>query len=251
MVSDEELFGKRDERKDDIKPLIEEMDKFSDNQEYEKAKDVLDRIKEKLKKSSVGIWISVRNLQTIEDAHNLVTSESIRLSPDNYKFSDFLGLLVNVHKRKDEIQGARYIDIDKQRKVVAEEMACLGMTVHESRSKVGRSRKPNRAFLDIAHKVNPSICKTELERREKVMLWKAIESGDIKEIEKAKERLKKYSDRNYWHNKWHAILEELEEIYNMRRDKYVRSKKSKTVNKEMTVYEKVEFRSIILDERKY
>ncbi len=37
----------------------------------------------------------------------------------------------------------------------------------------------------------------------------------------------------------------------MRKDKYVRSKKSKTVNKEMTVYENVELRSIILEERKY
>ena len=41
----------------------------------------------------------------------------------------FLGLLVNVHGRKDEIQGARYIDTDRQRKVVAEEMACLGIVV--------------------------------------------------------------------------------------------------------------------------
>ncbi len=192
----EDIFGERETRKDTVKPLLDEMNKFSENQEYEKAKDTLDRIKEELKKSSVQTWISIRNIQTIKDVHNLVTSDSIRLNPDNYAFSDFLGLLVNVHDRKGEIQGARYIDIDKQRKVVAEEMVCLGMTIPESKGgKIGRSKKPNRAFLDVANKVNPSICRGELERREKVMMWKAIESGG-EEIDKARKRLGKYSAKN-------------------------------------------------------
>lgn len=198
MVTSEELFGKREERKDTIKPLLEEMNKFSDNQEYEKARDSLDKIKEELKKSSVDTWVSIRNVQTIKDVHNLVTSDSIRLNPGNYGFSDFLGLLVNVHNRKDEIQGARYIDTDRQRKVVAEEMMCLGMTIPESKGgKVGRSKKPNRAFLDIANRVNPSLCNKELERREKVMMYKAIESGKKEEIEKVREKLKKYSGKIY------------------------------------------------------
>lgn len=197
MVISEELFGKREERKDTVKPLIGLMNEFSDKEEYEKAKETLDKIKEELQKSSVQVWVSVRNVQTIKDVHNLVTSDSIRLNPDNYRFSDFLGLLVNVHDRKDEIQGARYIDTDKQRKVVAEEMACLGMTISESRGyKIARSKKPNRAFLDIAHKVNPSICRSELERRERVMMWKAIERGNKEEIETARERLRKYSGKN-------------------------------------------------------
>jgi hypothetical protein len=197
MTISEDIFGEKEERKDDIKPLLEDMNKFSESREYEKAKETLDRIKEELKRSSIQTWVSVRNVQTIKDVHNLVTSDFIRLNPDNYKFSDFLGLLVNVHNRKDEIQGARYIDTDKQRKVVAEEMVCLGMTVSESKGgKIGRSKKPNRAFLDIANKVNPSICRGELERRERVMMWKAIESGKKEEIEKMRERLLKYSAKN-------------------------------------------------------
>lgn len=196
MVSYEELFGKKEKREDTIEPLIGIMNEFSEKHEYEKAKETLDKIKEELQKSTVQVWESVRNIQTIKDVHNLVTSDSIRLNPDNYRFPDFLGLLVNVRNRKDEIQGARYSDLDKQRKVVAEEMACLGMTVSESKGgKVGRSKKPNRAFLDIAHRVNPSICRGELERRERVMMWKAIESGNKEEIEKVRERLKKYSSR--------------------------------------------------------
>ncbi len=197
MTTVEDIFGRKEKREDTIEPLIGLMNEFSDKQEYEKAKETLDKIKEELKKPSVGIWISVRNIQTIKDVHNLVTSDSIRLNPDNYRFPDFLGLLVNVRDRKDEIQGARYSDLDKQRKVVAEEMACLGMTVGESKGgKIGRSKKPNRAFLDIAHKVNPSICSAELARRERVMMWKAIESGKKEEIEKIRERLKKYSGKN-------------------------------------------------------
>ncbi len=197
MVKSEDIFGKREERKDTIKPLIDQMGEYSEKQDYEKAKDVLDKIKEELKKSSMEGWphsyIHVGNIQTIKDVHDLVTSNSIRLNPDNYKFADFLGLLVNVHSRKNEIQGARYSDTDKQRKVVAEEMACLGMAIPPgSGGKGGRSGKPNRAFLDIAHKVNPFIACKEIERREKVLMWKAIEGGKKEEIEKARERIRKY-----------------------------------------------------------
>lgn len=161
MDKSEDLFGKREERKDTIKPLIDSMCEFSEKQDYEKAKDVLDKIKEELKKPSAEGWsqpyLHIGNIQTIKDVNDLVMSHSIRLNPDNYRFADFLGLLVNVHSRKSEIQGARYIDTDRQRKVVAEEMACLGITIPESRGGIGKSGKPNRAFLDIAHKINPFV----------------------------------------------------------------------------------------------
>lgn len=199
MVKPEDIFGKREERKDIIKPLIDQMNQFSEKQDYEKAKEVLEKIKEELKKPSIEGWpqsyIHIGNIQTIKDVKDLVISHSIRLNPDNYRFVDFLGLLVNVHSRKGEIQGARYSDTDKQRKVVAEEMACLGMTISESRGGrrgIGKSEKPNRAFLDVAHKINPFIACKELERREKVNMWKAIESGKKEEIEYARERLRKY-----------------------------------------------------------
>jgi hypothetical protein len=197
MVRSEDLFGKREERKDIIKPLIDQMSEFSEKQEYEKAKEVLYKIKEELKKPSIEGWpqsyIHIGNIQTIKDVNDLVISHSMRLNPDNYRFADFLGLLVNVHSRKGEIQGARYIDTDRQRKVVAEEMACLGMTIPESRGgKGGKSEKPNRAFLDVAHKISPFIACKELERREKVNMWKAIESGKKEEIERARERIRKY-----------------------------------------------------------
>lgn len=197
MVRSEDIFGKIEERKDTIKPLIDQMNQFSEKQDYEQAKDILYKIKEELKKSPIEGWpqtyLHIGNIQTIKDVNDLVISHSIRLNPDNYRFADFLGLLVNVYSRKNEIQGARYIDTDRQRKVVAEEMACLGMTIPESRGgKGGKSEKPNRAFLDIAHRTNPYIACKEIERREKVMMWKAIESGKKEEIERARERLRKY-----------------------------------------------------------
>lgn len=200
MVKSEDIFGKREERKDVIKPLIDQMSEFSEKQEYEKAKGVLDKIKEELKKPSIEGWpqsyIHIGNIQTVKDVNDLVISHSIRLNPDNYRFADFLGLLVNVHSRKGEIQGARYIDTDRQRKVVAEEMACLGMTIplkkRGGRGGIGKSGKPNRTFLDVANKINPFIACKEIERREKVMMWKAIESGKKEEIDKARERLRKY-----------------------------------------------------------
>ena len=183
--------------KDQIKPLLDEMNNLSNSQEYEKAKEILDKIKEELGKSLENEWINVGNVQTIKDVKNMVVSDSIRLNPDNYKFSDFLALLVGVYNRKNEIQGARYSDIDKQRTVVSEEMVCLGMIIPESKGgKWGKSRRPNRAFLDIAHKVNPSLSCKELERREKVKLWKVIESGKKEEIEKVRGMLRKYSGKD-------------------------------------------------------
>ena len=199
MVKSEDLLGKREERKDDIKPLIDQMSEFSEKQEYDKAREVLDEIKGKLNKPPIeGLpqsYLHIGNIQTIKDVNDLVISNSIRLNPDNYKFADFLGLLVNIHSRKGEIQGARYIDNDRQRKIVAEEMVCLGMTIPESRGGkggLGKSGKPNRAFLDVAHKINPFIACKEIERREKVNMWKAIEGGKKEEIERARERLRKY-----------------------------------------------------------
>ena len=199
---------KREKRSDNIKHLFDTMDELSNRQEYEKAKEILDKIKEELPKPASNVWpysyVPMGDIQTVKDVYDLIVSDPIRLSPKNYDFADFSSLVIAVHNRRDEIQGARYIDTDRQRKVVAEEMACLGIAISESRGgrgKVGRSEKPNRAFLDIAHRVNPSLACKELERREKVMMWKAIESGKKEEIEKVREKLKKYSGRNIYEEK--------------------------------------------------
>lgn len=199
MVKSEDLFGKKEERVDTIDLLIDNMERLSHGMEYEEAKYVLDKIKEELKKPATNIWpytyIHVGNIQTIKDVHNLITSDSIRINPDNYEFSEYMNLLIAVHKRKNELQGARYQDTTKQRRVVAEEMICIGMTITPKKQRY--AKMPNRAFLDIAYNINPSVCDKELERRERVMMWKAIESGDKKEIEKARERLRKYKDINW------------------------------------------------------
>lgn len=194
MVKFEDLFGKRDERVDTIALLIDNMERLSHGMEYEEAKYVLDKIKEELKKWPYT-YIHIGDIQTIKDIHDLMTSNAIRLNPDNYELSDYLGLLTAVHERRNELQGARYRDTERQRRVVAEEMICLGMTIRPKKKRY--AKVPNRAFLDIAYKVNPSICSTELERREKVMMWKAIESGNKEEIEKVRERLQKYKNRNW------------------------------------------------------
>jgi hypothetical protein len=47
-TDDEDSIYSNDKRKDDIKHLLEEMNKFSEIQDYEKAKETLDRIKEEL-----------------------------------------------------------------------------------------------------------------------------------------------------------------------------------------------------------
>lgn len=70
----------------------------------------------------------------------------------------------------------------------------LGVTVRNQMTvqPIYREIKPNCTFMDITLQVNSSVCKDELERREKVKLWKAVETGDKKKIEYAKKELRKF-----------------------------------------------------------
>ncbi len=185
-----ELFNIKEEKREDIIVLlINNMERLSHGLEYEEAQYVLEKIKEELVKPDDNKILRLCNIQTIKDVYDLVTSNTIRLSMENYEFVDFLNLLVSILNRKDEIQGCRYIDIDRQRKVVAEEMVCLKMIIPSK----WKGIKPNRRFLDILYEVDKDICKAELLRREKVKLWKVIKSG--KDIEKIKKEVGKYVKR--------------------------------------------------------
>lgn len=183
MVKFEELF-KRELYQDTIKPLIDDMDMLSEGLEYENAQIVLENIKKELKESKSNFPFDIL---TIKDVYDMIISHPIRLCPEDYSFSDFLGLIVSVHKRKGELKGGKYSDIDRQRKIVAEEMVKLGIVIPSK----WKGIKPNRRFLDIAHGVNPFIANKELERRERVILWKAIENGHTDKIKESVGKIKR------------------------------------------------------------
>ncbi len=187
---DEVFLGKKEEKIDTIEPLISEMYDHSENMEFEEAKDTLDEIKSELDLESSRQIGTKYNIQTVKDVSDMIRSPDIRLNPSYYNFSDYLGLVESLHKRVDELQGGRYSDRDKRRKVVAEEMVCQGITI--PRHKKGMGKKPNRRFLDIADTINPSIACRELERRETVMLWKAIEKGDNEEVSRVTKKIRKF-----------------------------------------------------------
>ena len=54
MVEVDNLI-KREKRSDNIKHLFDTMDEFSNRQEYEKSKEILDKIKEVILKSKISI----------------------------------------------------------------------------------------------------------------------------------------------------------------------------------------------------
>lgn len=178
---------------DEIKELISLMEELAGRQQYEDAQHVLNSIKNELKKEETvddkefldRILSGKTKEPTILGTYRAVIGHSVRLNPDIYRFSDFLGLLSNV---TDRLKQTRRFNEDVLRRIVAEEMLCSKMSVPLSYKGI----KPNRAFLDIAYKVHPDICKHELERREKVMLWKAIESGSREKIEEAKKKVFEY-----------------------------------------------------------
>ncbi len=201
MIKTESLF-KKEKRSDNILPLVEEMKKLSDVQEYENAKKILDKIKEELQKPASDIWpysyVPLGDIQTIKDVYDLIVSTPIRLDPKNYNFSEFLNLVIAVHNRKDELRGLKYSDTDRQRKVIAQEMIKLRIVIPSRKGKGVVT--PNRRFLDIAYDINPDICSKELARRESVKLWKAVEGGNKEKIERARNGVGKYSNREriYW-----------------------------------------------------
>ena len=178
---------------DEIEELISLMEELAGRQQYEDARHVLNAIKNELVKEEKlddkelldRILSGQRKEPTIKQTYDIITGHSIRLNPEAYKFSDFLNLLPGV---TDKLKSLKRANDDTVRKLVAEEMVCKQMPIPTTY----RGIKPNRAFLDIAYKIHPDLCKYELERREKVMLWKAIESGNREKIEEAKKKVSEY-----------------------------------------------------------
>lgn len=199
MVDFDEVFGDRkaEKRHDVIKELIFEMEKSSNEEDFEHAKYILNKIKEFLKLPDNYDYIftpsKLGDIQTLKDIDEILKRNSIRLNPKHYSLSDWLNLLQTLEKRKGELQGHSYKDIERTRKIVAEEMLYVKMIVPKKERGVGKM--PNRAFLDILYSTHPDLCRQEIGRREKVKLWKAIESGNKQEIQKAKEEISKYSIR--------------------------------------------------------
>jgi hypothetical protein len=199
MVSFEEVFGdeKPEKRHDVVKELIGEMNKYSNEEDFEMAKYVLDKIKEylELPEDYESLWTPSKlgDIQTLKDIDEILKANFIRLNPKHYSFSDWLDLLLSLDNRKSELQGIRTLDVTKKRKIVAEEMLCLGISIPRKRRGIGRM--PNRAFLDVLYSVHPDLCKHELGRREQVKLWKAIEKGDKEELQKTRQEVSRYSSR--------------------------------------------------------
>lgn len=178
---------------DKIKALINTMQEYSNKQEYEKANKVLINIYSELYKEKefgkewLDNFLSGINNTTIKDTFDYITGNSVRLDPEEIGFSKFLKLTIDVNEKLKKLK--RTDDYIK-RKVIAEEMVYSGQTIPVK----WKGKKPNRAFLDIALKVNPSICKAEIERREKVKLWKALESNKIRESETIKRKIKELKE---------------------------------------------------------
>ncbi len=187
---------------DIVLAIVHDMRRLSDYGDFEGAQKLLVKIKEELNKfdnHSVSyldferICIDETNSVTIRETYNFITGNSVRLNPDIYPFSLFFKLILDCYIRFSEIRNPLLCsNTDKLRKIVAEEMSNNKMTV----SILYRGIKPNRAFLDIAVIINPSICKEELIRREKVKLWKAIESKNKKEIIKIEKLMKEIKNKD-------------------------------------------------------
>lgn len=179
---------------DEIKELIKKMEEYSSSQEYEKAQDTLSEIQKKIygekefEEEWLKVFLSGKKEETIKDTFNYITSHAVRLSPNIYGFSTILNLTISVNERINKTSKRDDYTI---RRIIAEEMVCNEISViPASGKKAQKYKKPNRAFLDIALKVNPSICKGEISRREKVKLWKAIESKDEDEIKRLTKEIK-------------------------------------------------------------
>jgi len=190
---------------DKIKELIKQMEFFAEKQQYEDAHKSLLQIKEELYRTKpievpdIDVLLGEKEREpiTIRQTHNMLIQDKIRLNPEYYPFSRWLSLLQDVNERIANIKHPlAYDNIQKIRKVVAEEMVCKEMSIPPTY----RGKKPNRAFLDETLKVKGGvdICGTEMERRLKSLLWQAVETKDWNKIHKAKEELSKFRGKKYF-----------------------------------------------------
>ncbi len=190
---------------DKIKELIKQMELYAEKQQYEEAHKSLSQIKEELYRTKpietpdIDVLLSKKEREpiTIQQTHNMLIQDYIRLNPEYYPFSRWFSLLQDVNERiKDIKTPLAYTNIQKIRKVVAEEMVCKQMTIPPTY----RGKKPNRAFLDETLKVKGGvdICGNEMERRLKSLLWQAVETKDWTKINKAKEDLSKLRGKKYY-----------------------------------------------------
>ena len=185
------------------------MEDFAEKQQYEEAQKALVQIKDELYKPTVPTTDKIpfsdfekllkgeHELMTIRQTHNMLVQDNIRLNPDYYPFSKWLSLLDDVNQRIANIKSPlAYTNIQKIRKVVAEEMVCKQMTVPPTY----RGKKPNRVFLDETLKVKGGvdICGNEMERRLKSLLWQVVETKDWNKINKAKKDLSDFRKKKYY-----------------------------------------------------
>ena len=190
---------------DKIKELIEKIDIFSNNQQYEEAQKALNMIKEELSRPANleekynEEWVKSfskgeKRVITIKDTQDILTGGSIRIDPEYYPFSDWLYLLIQINEKIANIDNI-YLVTDRLRRIVAEEMVAKKMIIPPAY----RGKRPNRAFLDQVLNVKGGIdiCSKEMDRRLKSLLWQAIEKGDKIEIEEARKNIAKFHKSKY------------------------------------------------------
>lgn len=120
---------------------------------------------------------------TTERVESLLQSKSIRLCPEWYPSGNWEKLVRGVQisltgivastRRRDQI-----------REIVARQMAAL-------RLQIPSGGNANRAFLEVAMKIDPNLAVAEYSRRERSKLFSAIRKGNAKGVAEGKLNLLK------------------------------------------------------------
>lgn len=125
--------------------------------------------------------------RTLFAVHLELRSNSIRL---DYKYMNISGYLKLLQAVKEQLFNKR-VDTYNIRLTVAEEMSKLKLYPQMITEDWERHdfKPPNRAFLDVLYKVDPSLAKYDLLRREYSKLNQAWKRGDEKEQEAIREKI--------------------------------------------------------------
>jgi len=180
------------EIEDELLPLIDGMLADARSNQYEKANEKLDKIKELLK--TTPLMSSPYNpgrehCRTLLSVHDKIRNHSIRLDWTRMDLSKYLILLKKIHRIINE--NNIKTNVDNMRKVTAQCMVELELAPQE-----GKGRKaPNRAFMDVLYRIKPTYATPDLKRREQTKLKNAVKTGNRKDIEEAKFALREIREK--------------------------------------------------------
>lgn len=191
-------YAKKLTRTDVLQGYINILETKEHEKDRDGARNTLDMIRKLLDEPdnfNSPIVIEEEDCRTLLAVHKMIRANSIRLRYKCMDISGYFKLLQNVKERLFNKNSNTYT----KRLTVAEEMSKLNLfpQMITEQWQLREDRAPNRAFMDILHKIRPDFASDDLLRREYTKLGFAWEKKDEKSLNEIREKIKELGGKDY------------------------------------------------------